>query len=189
MNDLEFHPLTPERWDDFETLFGNRGSFSSCWCMWWRMSSAEWNTAGEDARKQAMREIVESRRVPGILAYQNDRVVGWCSVGPRADFYRIQRSRTLVALDDLPTWSVNCFVVVKEARGKGMMADLLRAAVAYAVEQGAQRVEGYPHPDREGHQSPGNLYQGTISTFRQVGFEEVEAEVNGKPVRRFIYQP
>ena len=26
-------PLTPDRWDDFETLFGERGACGGCWCM------------------------------------------------------------------------------------------------------------------------------------------------------------
>ena len=33
---LEFHPLTIERWGDFEKLFGPRGAYGGCWCMWWR---------------------------------------------------------------------------------------------------------------------------------------------------------
>lgn len=31
----EFHPLTPGRRDDLETLFGSRGACGGCWCMWW----------------------------------------------------------------------------------------------------------------------------------------------------------
>ena len=31
---FEFHPLTKDRWIDFEALFGARGAYGGCWCMW-----------------------------------------------------------------------------------------------------------------------------------------------------------
>ena len=39
---LAIHPLTPDRWDDFETLFGKNGACAGCWCMWWQMSQSAW---------------------------------------------------------------------------------------------------------------------------------------------------
>jgi hypothetical protein len=36
--ELEVHPLTPERWADFERLFGPRGAYGGCWCMYWRIT-------------------------------------------------------------------------------------------------------------------------------------------------------
>ncbi|HEB84575.1 MAG TPA: N-acetyltransferase, partial [Bacteroidetes bacterium] len=33
---LEVYPLSPERWGDFEALFGERGACGGCWCMYWR---------------------------------------------------------------------------------------------------------------------------------------------------------
>lgn len=37
---LEFHPLTQDRWADFEELFGERGACGGCWCMYWNLHSA-----------------------------------------------------------------------------------------------------------------------------------------------------
>jgi len=34
----EVQPLTSSHWDDFETLFGDRGACGGCWCMVWRLS-------------------------------------------------------------------------------------------------------------------------------------------------------
>ena len=39
--ELEFHPVTPERWSDFETLFGEKGACGGCWCMLWRLTRKE----------------------------------------------------------------------------------------------------------------------------------------------------
>ncbi len=38
---LVCHPLTPERWVDFENLFGSRGACGGGWCMWWRQTPSE----------------------------------------------------------------------------------------------------------------------------------------------------
>ena len=34
---VEYHTLTPDRWPDFEKLFGEKGAYGGCWCMWWRI--------------------------------------------------------------------------------------------------------------------------------------------------------
>jgi len=36
---LQFHPLTPERWTDLAKLFGERGGCGGCWCMYWEGSA------------------------------------------------------------------------------------------------------------------------------------------------------
>ena len=38
---FEVHPLSPERWPDFETLCGVHGACGGCWCMWWRSTRRE----------------------------------------------------------------------------------------------------------------------------------------------------
>ncbi len=61
--------MTPERWRDLETLFGERGAYSGCWCMWWRLKRSEFNTQKGEKRKRGMKSIVDSGEVPGLLAY------------------------------------------------------------------------------------------------------------------------
>jgi hypothetical protein len=36
MSELEFCPLSAQRWQGLERLFGVRGASGGCWCMWWR---------------------------------------------------------------------------------------------------------------------------------------------------------
>ena len=67
--ELEFHPLTTERWGDFEELFGKRGACAGCWCMWFRQTHSEFEKNKGEGNRRAMKAIVESGRVPGILAY------------------------------------------------------------------------------------------------------------------------
>jgi hypothetical protein len=47
---MEIHPLTPDRWDDFEELFGSRGAYGGCWCMWWRTTRKEFEAFKGDEK-------------------------------------------------------------------------------------------------------------------------------------------
>jgi len=66
---ITFHPVTPERWKDMTDLFGLRGACGGCWCMWWRIKRSEFDMRKGAGNRRAMKRIVDSGEVPGILAY------------------------------------------------------------------------------------------------------------------------
>jgi GNAT superfamily N-acetyltransferase len=184
-NGLTFHPVTPNRWADFERLFGPRGACGGCWCMWFRLKRSEFDAQKGEGNRQAMKAIVESGEVPGILAYAGDEPVGWCSVGPREAFPVLERSRILKPVDEQPVWSVVCFFVAKTHRRQGLTERLLRAAIAYAGEHGARIVEGYPvDPVKPSVPDP-FAYTGFISAFRKAGFVEVARRSETRPIMRY----
>jgi GNAT superfamily N-acetyltransferase len=166
---LTFRPLTWENWKDLEKLFGEDSICRSCWCMWWRQSSSEWQKRRGSDRKEALRTIVNQQKVPGILAYSDEQPIGWCSIAPREEFHRLERSRTLKRIDNEPVWSVVCFFVAKPFRGRGVSRGLLEAAVKYAGEQGAKIIEGYPMRSSMKQQDT-TVYTGLASMFLKVGF-------------------
>jgi GNAT superfamily N-acetyltransferase len=186
--DLEFAPLTPERWSDVEELFGERGAIVGCWCMWWRWKRSEFERLKGEGNKQAMREIVESGQVPGLLAYEGGKPVGWCSVAPREEFPVLQRSRTLKPVDGRPVWSITCFFVAKGYRGIGMNSRLLRAAVGYVRDQGGQVVEGYPIVPRKDQVPVVFAFTGFASAFEAEGFVEVLRRSETRPIMRLYLE-
>jgi GNAT superfamily N-acetyltransferase len=186
--DLEFAPLTPERWSDFEVLFGERGAIGGCWCMWWRLKRTEFERLKGEGNKQAMREIVESGQVPGLLAYEGGEPVGWCSVAPREEFPVLQRSRTLKPVDGTPVWSITCFFVAKGYRGIGMNSRLLRAAVEYVRDQGGHIVEGYPIVPRKDQVPVVFAFTGFASVFDGEGFVEVLRRSETRPIMRLYLE-
>ncbi len=68
----EFHILAPERWGDFEELFGEHGAAGGCWCMWWRLTKRKFDAQKGEANHRAMKAIVDSGRVPGFLTYYRE---------------------------------------------------------------------------------------------------------------------
>ena len=71
--DLDFHSLTSERWLDLEKLFSGDKVCRACWCMWWRLSASQFMRHRGEENEKLLKAIVDSGRVPGILAYANDR--------------------------------------------------------------------------------------------------------------------
>ncbi len=181
------HPVGPDRWADLETLFGPKGAFGGCWCMWWRQTRREFEANKGERNRRALRRIVETGQAPGLIAYVDGHPVGWCSVQPRDAFPRLDRSRTLKRVDDRPVWSIVCFFVAKPYRRRGVTAALLQAAVRHALASGARIVEGYPVDPGEGQTPDPWAYTGLVSSFRKAGFVEV-ARRGKRPVMRYAVE-
>jgi len=180
----DVRPVTPQRWADLLGLFGPNGGYANCWCMWWRVPHREFE--GERNRA-ALERLVAEGREPGLLAYDHGRPVGWVAVAPLPEFGRVFRSRTLKPAPDDPTdqiWSINCFVIRRDARRKGVASALLDAAVAHAAEHGARLVEGYPVNTGSARMPAAELYTGTLEMFRRAGFREVEGRTGKRVLAR-----
>jgi len=182
----EFYRLMPQRWADFEELFGPRGATGGCWCMWWRLTGKEFNAQKGEGSRRAMKAIVDSGRVPGILAYHEGHPVGWCSVAPREEFPRLGRSRILKPVDNEPVWSVVCFFIAKSYRRRGVARRLLQAALEYVRDCGDRIVEGYPVEPKKSGIPDLFAYHGLASMFRSAGFKEVARRSETRPIVRYV---
>ncbi len=181
---FDFHPLTPDRWQDFERLFGPRGACGGCWCMWFRLTRREFDAGKGEGNRRAMAELVAEDRVPGILAYDGEEPVGWCSVAPRQEFPRLERSRILAKVDDEPVWSVVCLFVPREHRGRGIATRLLEAAAEHVRSSGGRIVEGYAIQPKMDRLPDAFAYHGPAAAFVAAGFEEVARRSPTRPIMR-----
>jgi GNAT superfamily N-acetyltransferase len=164
---IEFYPLTKERWQDLEALFGARGACGGCWCMWWRVKRSTFEQQKGQANKEQLQAIVASGEIPGLLAYIDGQPVAWCAIAPRETYPALERSRVLKRVDDELTWSITCFFVARPFRRQGITVKLLTAAVAYARAHGARILEGYPVEPRGGKMPDAFAWTGTVSALRR----------------------
>ena len=183
---LETRPLTRGRWEDFEALFGPRGAYGGCWCMYWRLTRREFEKGQGESNRRAMKRLVESGKVPGILAYAGATPVGWCSVGPREQYPSLDRSPVLKRLDAEPVWSIVCFFIARGYRGKGVAEELVRGAVRYAAKHGATIIEAYPTCPRGRELAPVSSYMGVPAVFERAGFVEAARPSKAKAVMRLL---
>lgn len=152
--------------------------------MWWRLKRSDFMRQRGEQNRKALKNIVESGEVPGILAYAGDQPIGWCSVSPREVYPALERSRVLKPVDDRPVWSVVCFFVDRRFRRKGLTLKLLEAAVEYAAKQGGSVVEGYPIEAGTRRMADAFAYTGLASAFRKAGFVEVLRRSESRPIMR-----
>ena len=183
--DLSFHPLTQKLWRDFEILFGKHGACGGCWCTFWKLRGKEYSENTGDSARQIQKSIVDSKIVPGLLAYSEGYPVGWIAVEPRSAYPKLAHSRTLKPMDEQEVWSITCFFVEKKHRHRGITVELLKAAVDYAESQGGKIVEGYP-VDAEDEKPAPFVFTGTAAAFVHAGFKEVARNSPTRPIFRFL---
>lgn len=181
---LKFHSLTPNRWSDFETLFGPRGACGGCWCMWYRLKRSEFEKQKGGGNKKAMKSLIDSGNAPGILAYLDGKPVGWCSLAPRKEFSTLKRSRILKPIDEEPVWSIICFFVEKSHRRKGLNIALLTAAIDFAKQRGAKILEGYPVEPKKNPMPDVFAFYGLASAYKKAGFKECLRRSETRPIMR-----
>jgi ribosomal protein S18 acetylase RimI-like enzyme len=186
---LTVRPLTPDRWSDLEALFNARGCSIArgCWCMAYRRSGSREDlpsgTSHAKANRAELKALVESGKSPGLIGYRGKVPVGWISLGPREDYARLRRSPVMKAVDELPVWSIVCFVVPSEYRGQGVARALLDAAIVHARKCGASLLEAYP-VDKAGRSNDDAMWFGPKSMFDAAGFEEVARRKPHRPIVR-----
>ena len=176
-------PATAERWPDLEKLFGPRGACAGCWCMWCRVSGAEFKAGKGDGNKRKLRKLVKGGPPPGLIGYLGKEPVAWCALGPRQDFGRLAGSRKLAPVDEQPVWSVPCFFVARGARRAGLTARMLEAAAKYARARGATVLEGYPI-EPGGTTADAFAWWGLVGAFEKAGFEEAIRRSPTHPIMR-----
>lgn len=172
--DIDIVPITGACLADLDELLA-RGDPRTCQCAWMRLTNAEYAPMSPDDRRSVHHAAIVAAeadgRAAGLLAYRDGAAVGWVSFGPRDEFERIAASRARQADDDLPAWSVVCFVVAAGARRHGVAGRLLDAAIDYGLAHGAPMLEGYPVTT--GRRS-NDLWRGTVGMFQRSGFTAVE---------------
>ena len=171
MAPVEIEPIRLATWPALAELFAAGGDPKWCWCQFWRKPGSNWsNTTAEDNR-EALRALVDEEPAPGLVALEDGVAVGWVGLGPREGFGRLLRSRTIPMLEGDEVWSINCFVVARTSRGKGVADALLKAATDYAAAHGARILEGYP-VETEGRMPSASAYTGTRGMFTRAGFSQ-----------------
>jgi GNAT superfamily N-acetyltransferase len=166
MTPLSFREVDREHWSDFESLFEERGGPKSCWCMVWRASPAEAKSQDGVSRRAQIKSRIDNGVPIGLIGYSGNRPVAWCSIAPRETYRSLGGPAAQSATERV--WSLACFFIKRDQRGKGFAAQLIAAAVTHARAKGATIIEAYP-VDRD---SPSYRFMGFVEAFAAAGFRE-----------------
>lgn len=141
--------------------FANDPDWDGCYCQTYLASQPEWD--GESDPKPILRQSscdnINAGRMQGYLAYDDDKVVGWCAAGESKLFNHPDAEEKLAR--------VVCFVVDEEFRGQGIADQLLEFAVKDLSVKGFSEIEA--RPAAPGDTSKEN-YRGPWSLLERHGF-------------------
>jgi GNAT superfamily N-acetyltransferase len=165
-------PATPDRWADVVTVLGGSGD-KGCWCQSPRGVARRYGEEQPGTRREVLRAQLDDEPPPGMLAYVDGEVAGWCGFGPRPSLPRLERSRTIPKIDDKPVWSILCFNIRTGFRRQGVAAALLDAVIEFARKSGAPGLEAYPIDPGGERVNSGFGYVGLTPWFERRGFRRV----------------
>jgi GNAT superfamily N-acetyltransferase len=170
---LAVRDLSPALWPALEELFGPRGACGGCWCMFWRLEKGErWDELKGAPAKRRFKRLVASGAAKGAIAFAGNEPVGWIAYGPRADFPRLERARTLACPDAGEVWALPCFFIKAGWRDRGVATALLNHALKSLRRRGVKVAEGDPVNLKAGQRLPNAFaWTGTRSLFGDAGFE------------------
>src|SRR3989441_4856990 len=179
--EIEVRELGPDLLQDylqfFDQAFSDFPQWADCYCGFYDISEADWDAtsnAGPEHRA-ARSALIGDSKAQGLLAYIDDRPVGWCNAQPRANFANMRYYTIAVADANEPVGSIMCFLVTPEHRGKGVCTALLNAAVNKFHRDGLQVAEGYPttNPSKRTWEIPWaeENYKGPLSIYLKNGFK------------------
>lgn len=197
MKRLTIHALDAHSLADLQALFETRGCSQAkhCWCTYYRLSGVRAAPQKGQTRSEANRaqfaqwaRSTGDDKQHGLLAYVDDKAVGWLSLGPREQYARLKNSPVMKPVDDKPVWSLICFVVAPEYRGQGVAHALLKAAIAYCKTQGATLLEAYP-VDKPVQGDDDTMWFGPLSMYAAAGFAIVARRKETRPMVRLSLVP
>lgn len=173
--------------EDVIQVFGTKGDASRCFCQFFCQPAGQFRSSRR-RNIELLQDQVE-RQTPGLLAYRDDRPVGWVQTGPIERYPRFTASMRYGQAVPAPppdTWAITCFVVTVDSRHTGVAGSLVDAAVQLARRQGAAAIDAHPVDVRvrKSRPSGSELYVGLASLFTRRGFRTIARTSPARPVVR-----
>ena len=161
---------------------------NSCFCRYWHFQGTknDWldrcaNRPEENAAELEAAVRAGDPGARGLVAVDDDgSIVGWMKLTPRSAVPKLRALpvyRSIDLGDEDTTYSIGCFLVRPDARGKGVARAMVEAATRFAAAWGARAVEGYPRRSAEPLHDE-EAWQGPEKVFVETGFD---VAVDGGP--------
>ena len=194
---LSVVPANEASWEDLQAIFGARGTASTCQCQRYKLRPREsFRSFPVEERADRLREQTdcdhpESGTTSGLVAYLDDKPVGWCAVEPRPAYTGLVRNNRVPwayreedKTDD-SVWAITCLFTRAGFRNRDVGRTLARAAVDFARRRGARAVEGYAITTKNVISE--ELHAGTQRMFAGAGFTEVSRPTLRRAVMRIDF--
>ncbi len=183
--EIIYKQLTTETWKDLEKLFGEKGACGGCWCMYWRQKSTSFKNNKGEGNKKLFKGLVKENKELGLIFYENNQPVAWCSVSPRDEIYRIENSRSFKPVDDKPVWSIVCLFIKKDFRKNGLSVKIIKSVIEYCRTKNVKILEAYPAVPYSPKMPDAFAWTGIDSAFLKAGFKNLPVQTKSRAYMRY----
>lgn len=194
---IRLEPLRTNNFSDYESLTCKEANGKTgCYCAFWHQkfnSLEEWEKRQKEEPLKN-RDVIHSKMVSGfhvgVLAYENDELIGWISLGPLTDFNWTMKRALSIGTDAQKIAGILCFSLAPAFRGKGYQTLLLKELLPYAKNNGWTAIEGYPF-DVEALTKHGDkvAWPGFPDSFLSAGFKRIDQHwLNNPDYPRSIFK-
>lgn len=165
---MTIQQLSSANWNDFVSLMQTDAQCSECWCLNHREPAG---CATGSAAQAKMQQLTAENKVGGLLAYQDQKCVGWIAIDPMSELVGHDCQKSAKPEE----WSIHCMFVKDGSRGKGVSTELIIAAIEFARSKGAKIISAFPIPQENRNRFPQNEaeFSGRFSTYSKLGFKPV----------------
>ena len=183
---IEIKKLSSEHANDYVRFFDitphdKNVDEHKCYCVCWcndDFEGKDFSTA--EKRRSCALQYVKNNNIQGYLAYNGDKVVGWCNANTKSDCLKCaswRRFMDYVPLEsdkNIKVKSIFCFTVAPKKKRKGIATMLLEQVCTDAAQDGFDFVEAYPYKESNWQSSN---FGGHFEMYRKHGFHvTVETE-------------
>jgi ribosomal protein S18 acetylase RimI-like enzyme len=159
--------LNLESLDDFLGYFDHRAfledpKWDGCYCQFYLNTPEQSDSSNKESNRATACSRVETGAMDGYLAYEGDKVVGWCAAGSSLMYPGLPGAEETIA-------RILCFNVDPDVRGQGISGQMLDLILEDLQARGFEAAEAGPNKDSYSNKS----YRGSIDMFVRRGFEPV----------------
>jgi GNAT superfamily N-acetyltransferase len=192
---IRIEALSEKNFADYESLTSCE-SGGGCYCSFWHQKWAslkDWEECKKNTPEKNRAIVYEKMRSGfhvGVLAYGDNELLAWLSVGPLTDFHWTWKRAIQVGEAAKSIAGITCFTVAPNFRGKGLQSKILKALQTYGREREWNSIEGYPFDPSalEKHQEH-VIWPGIAKAYASAGFSRIDAHwLSNAEAERSIYQ-
>ncbi len=176
----ELSLITMSDWFDFfdNRAFLDHEDWNGCYCTAFYYPKPKEYVNLSDRRKEYAKWLIETGRMKGYLAYDEEKVIGWVNANEKKNYPRLED----IYDASEKVLSIVCFIVQKEYRRKGIAKQLLSRIDEDAKGKGYLVIEAYP---KKRSKSEFGIWNGPYEMYVKAGFSDYKiGKVN--VVRKYI---
>ncbi len=170
--DIEIKPLSKELKEDYLFFFDNivfeeNLDRHKCYCIDFNFLG-DVETCTRKMSRSMIIDRIDNNKHKGYLAYENEKVVGWCNVNERLNYERLIRDFDVIDNLDDKACSIVCFLIHPNYRRKGISNQILKRIIEDYSNTNFDYLEAYP---KKGDLSNEGNFKGPKELYKRFGFE------------------